>query len=172
MSTIAQLFENALLDRSEIHRKAAKRTIAKMPGDTKLKELLGSDGKEAIRSLTIQDLREALGGSEVPRPRLEIAVRPEVTQPAPLIRAVRRRHVITVQEPVEESRKARIFKLIRAHCTTPQTIQQLQKRTGADPDELRGYLDWMRREQIVGITGNGRGRRYHLLEKPLEFFRV
>ena len=61
MTEIAQLFESALRqNRANLLRKAAINTVAKMPAQTTLHELLSSEAGSSIRELTLVELREAL----------------------------------------------------------------------------------------------------------------
>lgn len=63
MTEIAQLFESALRqNRANLLRKAAINTVAKMPAQTTLQELLSSEAGASIRELTLLELREALAG--------------------------------------------------------------------------------------------------------------
>ena len=63
MTEIAQLFESALRqNRANLMRKAAINTVAKMPAQTTLHELLSSEAGSSIRELTLVELREALAG--------------------------------------------------------------------------------------------------------------
>ena len=53
MSEIAQLFESALRNnRATLLRQAAIRTIERMPADTTIRELMGSEAAAALRELT------------------------------------------------------------------------------------------------------------------------
>jgi hypothetical protein len=140
MTEIAQMFESALRqNRASLLRKAAMNTVAKMPGDTTLKELLESDAGDAIRRLTLRELTEALGNFASARPQPE-------------------------EEPPEErptSREERVYKqILDAVAQEPLTIGQLAKRLEIPVEELRGYLGWMKRKGKILSTGKARATRY------------
>jgi len=140
MTEIAQMFESALRqNRASLLRKAAMNTVAKMPGDTTLKELLESDAGDAIRRLTLRELTEALGDFV-----------PAQADPE--------------EEPPEErptSREERVYKqILDAVAQDPLTIGQLAKRLDIPVEELRGYLGWMKRKGQLLRTGKARATRY------------
>src|SRR5688572_10599491 len=127
MTEIAQLFESALRqNRASLLRKAAMNTVARMPPGTTLRELLESDAGEAIRELTLRDLKSVLH---------EAGYRGRADARTPSDSA-----------SWTESREEKIFRQILAAMTDePMTIGQLAKRTGLDVEELRGYLTWMKK---------------------------
>jgi predicted Rossmann fold nucleotide-binding protein DprA/Smf involved in DNA uptake len=141
MTEIAQLFESALRqNRANLLRKAAINTVAKMPAQTTLRELLTSEAGASIRELTLVELREALAGLAPARPR-RVAAGP--TTP--------------------ESREARLYRqIIDAVTSEPKTIGQLAKVVEVDVAELRGYLAWMKKMGKIDSTGRARATRYHL----------
>jgi len=142
MTEIAQMFESALRqNRASLLRKAAMNTVAKMPGDTTLKELLESDAGDAIRRLTLRELTEALGS---------FAPAPATTEEEE-------------EEPEERptSREERVYKqILDAVAQDPLTIGQLAKRLEIPVEELRGYLGWMKRKGKIVSTGKARATRY------------
>lgn len=150
MTEIAQLFESALRqNRASLLRKAAMNTVARMPPETTLQELLLSDAGEAIRELNLRDLRQALveagfRGKAAPR-------RANKTGPSP-------------SDDWGESREERIYKLIlEAMSEEPLTIGQLSKRIDIHVDELRGYLNWMKKIGKVTTSGRARATRYQVV---------
>ncbi len=165
MTEIAQLFESALRqNRANLLRKAAVNTVAKMPAQTTLRELLTSEAGSSIRELTLSELREALTGfvpaSGTLRGRLVPAdnigrngndagnhdsLNPAVLNASP------------------ESREARLYRqIIDAVGSEPKTIGQLAKVVDVDVVELRGYLAWMKKMGKIDSTGRARATRYHL----------
>lgn len=150
MTEIAQLFESALRNnRANLLRKAAVNTVTRMPPNTTLHELLGSDAAEAIRELTLQEFRSALeeGGfvEAAPKPR------------------VRRRIQVHTSDSGEwtETREEQIYRrILDAMSDSPLTIGQLAKRVDIDVDELRGYLTWMKKMGKVTSSGRARATRY------------
>ena len=60
MMEIAQLLESALADNRSSLRQAAKLTVSRMDPETTVDELLGSDAGDAVRDLTLSELKEAL----------------------------------------------------------------------------------------------------------------
>jgi predicted Rossmann fold nucleotide-binding protein DprA/Smf involved in DNA uptake len=144
MTEIAQLFESALRqNRANLLRKAAMNTVAKMPADTTLRELLDSDARDAVCRLTLRDLREALGSLATPR-----------KQPRK-----------TADEPQDRpaSREERVYKqILDALEEEPLTVGQLAKRIELPVDELRGYLSWMKRKGKIASIGRGRATRYQV----------
>jgi len=154
MTEIAQLFESALRNnRANLLRKAAMNTVSRMPPSTTLRELLGSDAAEAIRELTLRELREALeeGGF------LQAAGQ----QP----RAKRRIEVHSSDSGEwTESREEQIYRrILDAMSDEPLTIGQLAKRVDVDVEELRGYLTWMKRMGKVSSSGRARATRYQVI---------
>ena len=158
MTEIAQLFESALRqNRASLLRKAAMNTVARMPANTTLRELLRSDAGEAIRELTIKDLREALAEAGLgPRPA-----------DAPSSRASKRREAVqSKSDDWSESREEQLFRRIMdAMADEPLTIGQLAKRLDIDTDELRGYLDWMKKAGKVTSSGRARATRYQAVRE-------
>jgi hypothetical protein len=165
MTEIAQLFESALRqNRASLLRKAAMNTVARMPPGTTLRELLSSDAGEAIRELTIKDLREALAEAGLgPRPAGSAA-----------IRGRRRAAPHAGSEPAgqsksdewSESREEQLFRRIMdAMADEPLTIGQLAKRVEIETEELRGYLDWMKKAGKVVSSGRARATRYQAVRE-------
>lgn len=144
MTEIAQLFESALRsNRASLLRKAAMNTVARMPPNTTLKELLASDAAEAIRALTLEDLGTALreaGLAPTPRPP---AAPHEPSEPA--------------------SREEQIYRrILETMADEALTIGQLSKKLEVDVEELRGYLNWMKKMGKVISTGRARATRYQV----------
>jgi hypothetical protein len=157
MTEIAQLFESALRqNRASLLRKAAMNTVARMPPSTTLRELLRSDAGEAIRELTMEDLREALA---------EAGLGPKSAGSA----AKRRRAAATgpsKSDDWSESREEQLFRRIMDAMTDePLTIGQLAKRVDIETDELRGYLDWMKKAGKVTSSGRARATRYQAVRE-------
>ena len=145
MTQIAQLFESAL--RQNV-RKAAMNTVARMPPSTTLSELLNSDAGEAVRELTLRDLKEALR---------EAGLAPK----AAANNDGRRRPVNGDDQEWSESREERLYRrILDAMADEPLTIGQLSKRIDVDVDELRGYLNWMKKMGKVQSSGRARATRY------------
>jgi predicted Rossmann fold nucleotide-binding protein DprA/Smf involved in DNA uptake len=149
MTEIAQLFESALRqNRANLLRKAAINTVAKMPAQTTLRELLTSEAGASIRELTLVELREALAAL------------------APARQAAGRRIAVgsTASGPTTpESREARLYRqIIDAVTAEAKTIGQLAKVVDVDVAELRGYLAWMKKMGKIDSTGRARATRYHL----------
>jgi len=155
MTEIAQLFESALRqNRANLLRKAAINTVAKMPAQTTLHELLTSEAGASIRELTLDELREALAGFVSAASASDAATaapRPGPAQPA-------------AGAPVgDESREARLYRqIIEAVGSEPKTIGQLAKVVDVDVVELRGYLAWMKKMGKIDSSGRARATRYHL----------
>ena len=149
MTEIAQLFESALRqNRANLLRKAAINTVAKMPAQTTLRELLTSEAGASIRELTLVELREALAGLAPARPASgrRIAVNGSASGPT-----------------TPESREARLYRqIIEAVTSEAKTIGQLAKVVDVDVAELRGYLAWMKKMGKIDSTGRARATRYHL----------
>ena len=149
MTEIAQLFESALRqNRANLLRKAAINTVAKMPAQTTLRELLTSEAGASIRELTLVELREALAALAPARPAAgrRIAVSPTASGGA-----------------TPESREARLYRqIIDAVTAEAKTIGQLAKVVDVDVAELRGYLAWMKKMGKIDSTGRARATRYHL----------
>ena len=166
MTEIAQLFESALRqNRANLLRKAAINTVAKMPAQTTLHELLSSEAGSSIRELTLVELREALAGfvsAAAPAPssssgssarRMPSGAAPSPITPGP------------TQSSSEalESREARLYRQIIEACShEPKTIGQLAKVVEVDVIELRGYLAWMKKMGKIDSSGRARATRYHL----------
>lgn len=154
MTEIAQLFESALRNnRANLLRKAAMNTVVRMPPHTTLRELLASDAADAIRGLTLQELREALveGGFQASDTSAQ---------------RVRRRIEVQSSDSGEwtESREEQIYRrILDAMSDEPLTIGQLGKRVDVDVEELRGYLNWMKRMGKVTSSGRARATRYQVV---------
>ena len=159
MTEIAQLFESALRqNRANLLRKAAINTVAKMPAQTTLQELLSSEAGTSIRELTLLELREALAGF-VPAPRADSGPRRAgiggpIAAPNPSG---------ATAGDTAESREARLYRqIIEAVGSEPKTIGQLAKVVDVDVVELRGYLAWMKKMGKIDSSGRARATRYHL----------
>jgi len=154
MTEIAQLFESALRsNRASLLRKAAMNTVARMPPDTTLRELLASDAAEAIRALTLEDLAAALR---------EAGLEPK---PKPKPKAPSQHEGPANPDPdAPQSRDEQIYRrILDAMADEPLTIGQLSKRLDVDVDELRGYLTWMKKMGKVASTGRARATRYQVV---------
>lgn len=153
MTEIAQLFESALRNnRANLLRKAAMNTVSRMPPRTTLRELLASDAAEAIRGLTLQDLRDVLAEGGF--------------QTSPESQRTRRRIEVHSSDSGEwtESREEQIYRrILDAMSDQPLTIGQLGKRVDIDVEELRGYLNWMKRMGKVTSSGRARATRYQVV---------
>lgn len=147
MTEIAQLFESALQqNRASLLRKAALNTVARMPASMTLRELLQSEAGASIRELTLRELREALTG-------IAATLRPQGSRPSPSAN--------TSDADPGESREARVYRqILEAVAHGPMTIGQLAKQIEVDIVELRGYLNWMKRNGKIGSNGRARATRY------------
>ncbi len=170
MTEIAQLFESALRqNRANLLRKAAINTVAKMPAQTTLHELLSSEAGTSIRELTLLELREALtgfvpaagarrtgaAGSNGASHAGNAASHPGTANNSAT------NHAASNAAP--ESREARLYRqIIEAVGSEPKTIGQLAKVVDVDVVELRGYLAWMKKMGKIDSTGRARATRYHL----------
>jgi hypothetical protein len=172
MTEIAQLFESALRqNRASLLRKAAMNTVARMPADTTLRELLASDAGEAIRELTMKDLRQALADAGLgPRgvgSRGGAASSSRTSEGG--AKGRRRSNAEAAQTKSDdwsESREERLFRRIMdAMADEPLTIGQLAKRVDIETDELRGYLDWMKKAGKVTSSGRARATRYQAVRE-------
>ncbi len=168
MTEIAQLFESALRqNRANLLRKAAINTVAKMPAQTTLHELLSSEAGSSIRELTLVELREALAGfvsaatasssssssSGSSARRTPAGAAPSPITPGPT----------QSSREALESREARLYRQIIEACShEPKTIGQLAKVVEVDVIELRGYLAWMKKMGKIDSSGRARATRYHL----------
>ena len=161
MTEIAQLFESALRqNRANLLRKAAINTVAKMPAQTTLQELLTSEAGTSIRELTLLELREALAGF-VPAPRADSGPRRAGSGIGGPIAAANPSGAAAGD--TAESREARLYRqIIEAVGSEPKTIGQLAKVVDVDVVELRGYLAWMKKMGKIDSTGRARATRYHL----------
>jgi hypothetical protein len=157
MTEIAQLFESAL---RQNQAKAAMSTVARMPPDTTLRELLDSDAGEAVRALSLRDLAQALRDAGY---RSRGTLRSVAAASAPTSSAPRKRLVATGNEVWPESREERIYRrILDAMAGEPLTIGQLAKRLELDVTELRGYLNWMKKMGKVTSSGRARATRYRV----------
>ncbi len=184
MTEIAQLFESALRqNRANLLRKAAINTVAKMPAQTTLHELLTSEAGSSIRELTLSELREALTGF-VPAPGARRngaggsnGNHSPIGSPIGSNGNGAANHVSgslsgTLSASAAslagglaspESREARLYRqIIEAVGSEPKTIGQLAKVVDVDVVELRGYLAWMKKMGKIDSTGRARATRYHL----------
>lgn len=152
MTEIAQLFESALRNnRASLLRKAAIATVTKMPLTTTLRELLESDAGEAVRDLSLRDLNEALAGKLGVRKAAATTTRRKVVGGASL------------EAEEEPSREEKIYRMILDAVTEePLTIGQLARTLELEVDELRGYINWMKKMGKIESTGRARATRYHL----------
>lgn len=145
MMEIAQLLESALANNRSGLRKAAIRSVSRMAPDMTLREVLGSEPGEAIRELTLRELGQALAGF-----RIAGADSP-------------RRLVVAAVQESDQSAEERVYRtILDALASGPQTIGQLGKVVGMEPEELRGYLAWMKRMGKVESSGRARATRYLL----------
>lgn len=153
MTEIAQLFESAL---RQNQAKAAMSTVARMPPDTTLRELLDSDAGEAVRSLSLRDLAQALRDAGY-------RSRGSLQTSAAAASGPRKRLVAAGNEVWPESREERIYRrILDAMAGEPLTIGQLAKRLELDVTELRGYLNWMKKMGKVTSSGRARATRYRV----------
>jgi len=159
MTDVAQLFESAL---RQNQAKAAMSTVARMPPETTLRQLLQSDAGEAVRALSLRDLAQALREAGfVSRGTLRVPARPAAAAPA-------RKRVVAAEpsEPVwPESHDVRMYlRILDAVADEPLTIGQLAKRlelsSEADKDELRKRLKWMKDEGKIMSAGRARATRF------------
>lgn len=160
MTEIAQLFESAL---RQNQAKAAMSTVARMPPETTLRELLDSDAGEAVRALSLRDLAQALrdGGY---RSRGALRAAPAASAAPAAAAAPRKRLVAAGNEVWPESREERIYRrILDAMAGEPLTIGQLAKRLELDVTELRGYLNWMKKMGKVTSSGRARATRYRVV---------
>jgi hypothetical protein len=166
MTEIAQLFESALRqNRANLLRKAAINTVAKMPAQTTLHELLSSEAGSSIRELTLVELREALAG---------FVSAATASSSSSSGSSARRTPAGAASSPITsgpshgssealESREARLYRQIIEACShEPKTIGQLAKVVEVDVIELRGYLAWMKKMGKIDSSGRARATRYHL----------
>jgi Bacterial regulatory protein, arsR family len=160
MTEIAQLFESAL---RQNQAKAAMSTVARMPPETTLRELLDSDAGEAVRALSLRDLAQALREAGYrSKGTLRLATARSVAAPAPA-GGSRKRVVAAGNEVWPESREERIYRrILDAMAGEPLTIGQLAKRLELDVTELRGYLNWMKKMGKVVSSGRARATRYRV----------
>lgn len=162
MTEIAQLFESAL---RQNQAKAAMSTVARMPPQTTLRELLDSDACEAVRALSLRDLAQALRDAGY---RSSGALRSAATASDTRVAAVasgsRKRVPASGNEVWPESREERIYRRILDAMTSESlTIGQLAKRLELDVTELRGYLNWMKKMGKVVSSGRARATRYRVV---------
>lgn len=146
MTEIAQLFESALQhNRASLLRKAAINTVARMPPTTKLRDLLNSEAGASIRQLTLEDIREALGGF------CKVGTSQDSAKQT------------AEQIETNESREARVYReILQAIGKKPLTIGQIARKVDIDAAELRGYLAWMKKNGKIDSTGRARATRYHI----------
>ena len=158
MTEIAQLFESALRqNRANLLRKAAINTVAKMPAQTTLHELLTSEAGSSIRELTLVELREALAGFVNTASIANAGQAPRSGSSGGNASAG------LGSNASPESREARLYRqIIEAVGSEPKTIGQLAKVVDVDVVELRGYLAWMKKMGKIDSSGRARATRYHL----------
>lgn len=164
MTEIAQLFESALRqNRANLLRKAAINTVAKMPAQTTLHELLTSEAGSSIRELTLDELREALAGFVSAAPVASGAAASTGSKRAPAAAPTGSAPGSANGAETLESREARLYRQIIEACGhEPKTIGQLAKVVDVDVVELRGYLAWMKKMGKIDSSGRARATRYHL----------
>ena len=172
MTEIAQLFESALRqNRANLLRKAAINTVAKMPAQTTLHELLTSEAGSSIRELTLVELREALAGFVTAAATSSATSSAAFSAPSSTSNGARR--ILAKPSTAHgssngssealESREARLYRQIIEACgSEPKTIGQLAKVVEVDVVELRGYLAWMKKMGKIDSSGRARATRYHL----------
>jgi predicted Rossmann fold nucleotide-binding protein DprA/Smf involved in DNA uptake len=147
MTEIAQLFESTL---RQNRSRAAMNTVARMPASTTLRELLDSDAADAIRALSLAELAQALreGG------------RHESGANGSAAGVERRRRTVTA---ADQSPQERLYlQILEAIADEALTIGQLSKRLDLDVEELRGYLNWMKKVGKVVSSGRARATRYQV----------
>jgi hypothetical protein len=171
MTEIAQLFESALRqNRANLLRKAAINTVAKMPAQTTLHELLSSEAGSSIRELTLVELREALAGfvsaasPSAPASTASTAGSAAGARRIPVAASANGQSGPNNGSGESlESREARLYRQIIEACShEPKTIGQLAKVVDVDVVELRGYLAWMKKMGKIDSSGRARATRYHL----------
>jgi len=166
MTEIAQLFESALRqNRANLLRKAAINTVAKMPAQTTLHELLTSEAGSSIRELTLVELREALAGFASAATATSTAGTASGMRRVPAASSASAQTGASASNGAEtlESREARLYRQIIEACGhEPKTIGQLAKVVDVDVVELRGYLAWMKKMGKIDSRGRARATRYHL----------
>ncbi len=149
MTEIAQLFESALRhNRSVLLRPAAMRAVEQMPASATIRDLMACEAAAAIRDLTLDDLALALTAH---------------AHAAPQHREPRRVVVSAVPTaPVSQaSKEEAVYRdILQAIAIEPLTIGQLAKQLSLDSDEVRGYLDWMKKVGKVVASGRARATRY------------
>ncbi len=165
MTEIAQLFESAL---RQNQAKAAMSTVARMPPETTLRELIESDAGAAVRALSLRNLAQALRDAGLSS-RGTLGLVPGRVAVAP----VGRKRVVAAPsvDPVwPESRDARMFlRIMDAVTDEALTIGQLAKRleltSEDDKDELRKRLKWMKDEGKIVSAGRARATRYRAVSE-------
>lgn len=171
MTEIAQLFESALRqNRANLMRKAAINTVAKMPAQTTLHELLTSEAGSSIRELTLVELREALAGFVSAATASASATSSTSSTGTRRIPGASNGQTAPSSGATSngsgeslESREARLYRQIIEACGhEPKTIGQLAKVVDVDVVELRGYLAWMKKMGKIDSSGRARATRYHL----------
>lgn len=171
MTEIAQLFESALRqNRANLMRKAAINTVAKMPAQTTLHELLTSEAGSSIRELTLVELREALAGFVSAATASASATSSTSSTGTRRIPGASNGQTAPSSGAMSngsgeslESREARLYRQIIEACGhEPKTIGQLAKVVDVDVVELRGYLAWMKKMGKIDSSGRARATRYHL----------
>ena len=171
MTEIAQLFESALRqNRANLMRKAAINTVAKMPAQTTLHELLTSEAGSSIRELTLVELREALAGFVSAATASASATSTASSTGTRRIPGASNGQTAPSSGATSngsgeslESREARLYRQIIEACGhEPKTIGQLAKVVDVDVVELRGYLAWMKKMGKIDSSGRARATRYHL----------
>lgn len=167
MTEIAQLFESAL---RQNQAKAAMNTVARMPPETTLRELIDSDAGAAVRALSLRDLAQALRDAGF-RSRGTLGAMAGRT-----VAPVGRKRVVAAPAPSEpvwpESRDVRMYlRILDAVSDEALTIGQLAKRlelsSDEDKNELRQRLKWMKDEGKIVSSGRARATRYQAVAKAV-----
>ncbi len=147
MSEIGQLLESALQkNRATLLRKAALSTLTRVPTSTTLRELLDSEAGIAMRELTLRDIQLALS---------ELVPEAGHTGNAPVLLDARD------STAWPESREEKVYRqILETLGELPMTIGQLAKAMDIDVEELRGYLNWMKKMGKLTSAGRARATRY------------
>lgn len=164
MSEIAELLESALRSNQHVLRQAAMRTVSRLPSQTTIRELLAHEAAAAIRELTLDDLAAVLAEQRSSPSVADAGARTAARR----IAAGEARASTTATTAASTpgsggSREEQIYRaIVEALSGEPKTIGQLATAVSMDTDELRGYLDWMKRSGRVVSHGRARATRYAL----------
>jgi hypothetical protein len=185
MSEIAELLESALRSNQHVLRQAAMRTVSRMPSTTTIRELLSHEAAAAIRELTLDDLAVMLAEQRATPPGSSVRsgarrISAETARAAAPSTGTRTEATTAgadagtdtgtstgtgagADRAASGSREAQIYRaIVEALSGEPKTIGQLATAVTMDTDELRGYLDWMKRSGRVVSHGRARATRYTL----------